>query len=322
MCGIYMVIQGKEPVADRCFCYICGMDLQTRTLSIFGKEYRVYSGACCSTVSNRRTLYVEFTNICNAHCPFCSSSRGAGVLSPDILKACLDELVAAGAIDRVSITGGEPLIVGDHITLSRLFSELDESGVDYYALTTNGRYLAKNFVMLDTLSKLKYLNVSRHHYDDEANRHIFGDRKIPGLDEITGIFGLFGDKPLEFRLNCTLYPGADAYFVNRYIQAAADAGISSILFRSDYFSTPDPVLAGMFRDLLGGRKESTKCRCVYGNVSGVKVEYREVGGALEQRLETEGGYIRNFVLHADGRLTGGWSDESVLIRDFPGRIGP
>lgn len=138
------------------------------------------------------------------------------------------------------------------------------------------------------------------------------------MDEIAGMFGMFGGKSLEFRMNCTLYPGADADFVNRYIQAAVRAGISSILFRSDYFSTPDPALGDMFRNLLGGRKESTKCRCVYGNVSGVKVEYREVDGALEHRLEMEGGYIRNLVLHADGRLTGGWSDESVLIRDFAG----
>jgi len=306
-----------SPVANgRKQCYILVMELQTKTLSIFGKEYRVYSGACCSSVSPKRTLYVEFTKNCNAHCPFCSAHRGIDDLDPVILKECVDELVDAGAVDRVSITGGEPLIVGDFLRLDRLFDTLEQSGLEYYALTTNGRYLAKNFVTLEMLSKLKYLNVSRHHYDDEANRRVFGDRNIPGMDEITDILGLFGGRPLEFRLNCTLYPDADAEFVTRYIQAAAGAGISSILFRSDYFSRPDPALSGMFRNLLNGRKESTKCRCAYGNVSGVNVEYREVDGALEHRLEIEGEYIRNLVLHADGRLTGGWSDESVLIRDF------
>ena len=253
---------------------------------------------------------------CNAHCPFCSAHRGRGDLDPAILEECVDEMVGAGAVDRVSITGGEPLIVGDFLRLNRLFDALEQSGLEYYALTTNGRYLAKNFATLEMLSKLKYMNVSRHHYDDEANRRVFGDGNIPGLDEITDILGLFGDGPLEFRLNCTLYPGADAEFVNRYIQAATGEGIPSVLFRSDYFSRPDPALSGMFRNLLNGRKESTKCRCAYGNVSGVNGEYREGDGALERRLETEGGYIRNLVLHADGRLTGGWSDESVLIRDF------
>lgn len=222
------------PVANgRKQCYILPMELQTKTLSIFGKEYRVYSGACCSSVSPKRTLYVEFTKNCNAHCPFCSAHRGLGDLDPVILKECVDELVDAGAVDRVSITGGEPLIVGDSLRLNRLFDILEQRGLDYYALTTNGRYLTRNFVMLDTLSKLKYLNVSRHHYGDEENRRVFGDRSIPGLDEITDILGLFGDGPLEFRLNCTLYPGADAEFVNRYIQAAAGAGIPSVLFRSE-----------------------------------------------------------------------------------------
>ena len=113
-------------------------------------------------------------------------------------------MVGAGAVDRVSITGGEPLIVGDFLRLNRLFDTLEQSGLEYYALTTNGRYLAKNFVTLEMLSKLKYLNVSRHHYDDEANRCVFGDGNIPGLDELADIFGLFGDRPLEFRLNCTV----------------------------------------------------------------------------------------------------------------------
>ena len=134
-------------------CYILPMELQTKTLSIFGKEYRVYSGACCSSVSPKRTLYVEFTKNCNAHCPFCSAHRGLGDLDPAILEECVDEMVGAGAVDRVSITGGEPLIVGDSLRLNRLFDILDQSGLDYYALTTNGRYLARNFVMLDTVTR-------------------------------------------------------------------------------------------------------------------------------------------------------------------------
>lgn len=107
------------------------MDLQTKTLSIFGKEYRVYSGACCSSVSPKRTLYIEFTNNCNAHCPFCSAHRGLGDLDPVVLNECVDELVGAGAVDRVSITGGEPLIVGDFLRLDRLFDTLEQSGLEY-----------------------------------------------------------------------------------------------------------------------------------------------------------------------------------------------
>ena len=91
----------------------------------------MYSGACCSSVSPKRTLYVEFTKNCNAHCPFCSVHRGLGDLDPVILKECVDELVDAGAVDRVSITGGEPLIVRDSLQLNRLFDTLEQSGLEY-----------------------------------------------------------------------------------------------------------------------------------------------------------------------------------------------
>ena len=38
---MFPVVNGRKQ------CYILPMELQTKTLSIFGKEYRVYSGACC-----------------------------------------------------------------------------------------------------------------------------------------------------------------------------------------------------------------------------------------------------------------------------------
>ena len=40
-------------------------------------------------------------------------------------------MVGAGAVDRVSITGGEPLIVGDFLRLNRLFDTLEQSGLEY-----------------------------------------------------------------------------------------------------------------------------------------------------------------------------------------------
>ena len=288
------------------------MTVSTLPLTIFGREFNVYSGSCCSATSPKRTLYVELTDICNARCPFCSATRGTAVLSPEILEDTLRELVTAGAVDRVSVTGGEPLTVGQS-TLSRLLDVLDASGIDYYAITTNGRFLENNLQLLDSREKLRYLNVSRHRYDDEENRKVFGDRGIPALDDVVGMFGMLENGRRKFRLNCTLGPDTGSADVLRYIKSAGDRGIRNILFRADYFGSSDPEMRKLFGENLPGIKESTKCRCMYGEISGVSVEYREVDATHEQELERAGEYIRNFVLHADGRLTGGWSKESILI---------
>lgn len=291
-------------------------NIETKPMTLFGKEYQVYTGSCCSSISAKRTLYVEFTELCNAHCPFCSAYHGRNTLSPITLKTCLDELVSSGAVDRVSITGGEPLIVGDFITLSRLFDTLEQSDLEYYALTTNGRYLAKNIVLLDSLKKLRYLNVSRHNQDDTHNCEIFGDRYIPDMDELAAMLKMMKRDGLDFRLNCTLQSDDATLDIPKYIKSAADHDIRNVLFRADYFGNVDGRLREKFSEVLQGRKESTKCRCMYGTVDGVSVEYREVDAELEQKLERDGGYIRNFVLHADGRLTGGWSYGSVQIANF------
>jgi|GEM_PF-5552581 len=60
-------------------------------------------------------------------------------------------------------------------------------------------------------------------------------------------------------------------------------------------------------------KQSNKCRCFMHFVEGVNVEYRAVDVQNEQKIEREHQFIRNFVLHADGMLRGGWSKESIVI---------
>lgn len=296
-------------------CYIWIMEYNNVTL--FGNEYQVFYGSCCTSNSPKRTLYVEFTDVCNAHCPFCSAQHGTRVLSPKSLEKCLAELVSAGVVDRVSVTGGEPLIVPDYITLSNLFNVLDNGGLDYYAVTTNGRYLAKNFVLLDGLTKLKYLNISRHHYDDEANRDVFGDRDIPGLDTVAAILHMLKPDVIRSRLNCTMHTAdINPEWIQSYIKSASEHDIKSILFRPDYFGTRNPTILNWFANNLAGRKDSTKCHCMHGHMGDVMVEYRDVDVALERRIEMSGSYIRNFVLHADGRLTGGWSNESIVLHEF------
>ena len=294
------------------------MKVKTVPIMMFGKEYPVYTGSCCSSNSDKRTLYVEVTDQCNACCDFCSAaSRGHTFLNPKVFEEVLTELVKQGAVDRVSITGGEPLSVPHSYTFSYL-NALESSGVDYYAITTNGRYLSENMLYLDNTEKLKYINVSRHHWDDDGNRAVFHDAFIPGIQEVARLLDMLHKPYRRFRLNCTLGHSVDPEWIRRYIDMASENAFSSVLFRRNYFDRDNTGFRDIFGTMVAGRKESTKCRCMHGYVESadLNVEYREVDAVLEQKYESEHQYIRNFVLHADGSLTGGWSDNSLLIKRY------
>jgi hypothetical protein len=168
---------------------------------------------------------------------------------------------------------------------------------------------------LDNTEKLKYVNVSRHHWDDDENRAVFHDAFIPGIQEVARLLNMLHNPYRRFRLNCTLGHSVDPDWIHRYIDMASENEFSSVLFRRNYFDQDNDGFRDIFGTMVAGRKESTKCRCMHGYVESadLNVEYREVDAVLEQKYESEHQYIRNFVLHADGRLTGGWSDKSMLI---------
>ena len=288
-------------------------------MTIFGKEFQVYTGSCCSAGSAKRTLYVEVTDMCNAKCGFCSLAKTGGlkkrtVLDPGVLWLCLDELVKAGAIDRVSLTGGEPLLPGND-RLYGLFDALEQSGIDYYALTTNGTFLERSLPVLDHRQKLKYVNVSRHSFSNAQNREIFGT-DVPDIIDVGRLFSMLADGKRKFRLNCTITNDISRVWLDNYLNIAMKHGIDNFLFRAEYFGGAPRYIKDMFGSMLGGLKESTKCRCFYGFIGGAKVEFRAVDARREFEIELEHKYIRNFVLHSDGKLRGGWSDEAVLIADL------
>ena len=272
--------------------------METITKYICNKPYNIYNGQACCSSTNLRTLYIELTNLCNAKCPFCSNPYKTNTnLDISVLKKVLNEL--DGVIDKVTLTGGEPLL---YPHFDELLDVLDNSNILFYALTTNGYFLSKRLEAINK-SKIRYVNISRHHYLDTVNNEIFGI-KIPKY--------VLPDK--EVRLQAVITETFNTYDdILNFINYAKDNDINKVLLRKEYF---DGLYTDGIENIFSSCDEckiSTKCCCKTKIINGVSVTYRSVDVKKEQSVEKQGKYIRNFVLKANNHLYGGWSNDSIRI---------
>lgn len=280
-------------------------------LNIFGSQYDVYDTSCCSN-SNKRTLYIEVNNICNAKCSFgCSRHLTQPVNQIDIKSIfdVIDELTTKHAIDKIAITGGEPTLLNNFSELLSII-EIFKPILSHVSLTTNATTLFKNIELLNN-SCIDYLNISRHHYDDLINNSIFGVHTLSSYELKSCIKSINA----KMRFNCTLDASNKRYGLHSssdlitYIKYAANIGINNILFRQNYNTTQYS-----FPLQLNQTKESNKCKCIFGTIDGVNIEFRTVNVELERNNEIKHKFIRNFVYHTNQHLYGGWHSDSIMIK--------
>lgn len=121
-------------------------------------------------------LRISVTDRCNLRCVYCMPEEGIGLMSHfDLLSyEEIFTLVKAAAelgIDRVRITGGEPLVRAGVTELVRMIADIDT--IKDIAMTTNGSLLAKYAaglkeaglnrvnVSLDTLKPERFRQITR-----------------------------------------------------------------------------------------------------------------------------------------------------------------
>lgn len=121
-------------------------------------------------------LRISVTDLCNLRCEYCMPKDGVvkclhnEIISPERIKEIVSICVSLG-INKVRISGGEPLVRKGIIDICKYIKEID--GVKELCLTTNGilleKYAKELFdagvdrinVSLDTLNKDKYLKITR-----------------------------------------------------------------------------------------------------------------------------------------------------------------
>src|SRR5438128_7979396 len=162
-----------------------------------------------------RNLRLSVTDRCNLRCEYCMPEDEyvwlprEDVLHFEETSALVDVFLSLG-VDKIRLTGGEPLLRRDMPALVKMIS--DKPGLKDLALTTNGVLLADQIdalkaaglgritVSLDTLRRDRFLKLTRFdqldavHAGIAAARRVFGHLKIDTVvirgvndDELTSL---------------------------------------------------------------------------------------------------------------------------------------
>ncbi|NIF16847.1 radical SAM protein [Pantoea sp. Cy-639] len=120
-----------------------------------------------------RNLRVSLTAACNYACTYCVPDGKRLVaahdeLSADALAQGVAYLVEAAGIERLRITGGEPLVSP---RLPAFLEAVARLGLEEISLTTNGQLLARKLTLLRDAG-IRRLNVSLDTLDPQAFRRI------------------------------------------------------------------------------------------------------------------------------------------------------
>lgn len=149
---------------------------------------------------NRRINYlrISVTDRCNFRCTYCMPEEGVpfiphkNILRYEEIVEFLKVAVSYG-IDKVRITGGEPLVRKGIVDLVRMISAIP--GINDLSMTTNGYYLEKYAkplkdaglmrinISLDTLSEEKFKKITRIGSLKEVINGIFAAKEA-GLSPI------------------------------------------------------------------------------------------------------------------------------------------
>ncbi|SFC39376.1 GTP 3',8-cyclase MoaA [Clostridium uliginosum] len=194
-------------------------------------------------------LRISVTELCNLRCKYCMPEKGIDKCSHnDILRIeeflkIAKSFVSMG-IDKIRITGGEPLVRKGVLTLIKGISQIE--GVNDLAMTTNGIFLkeyAKDLkevglnrvnVSLDTLNASKYKHITNGGNISKVLEGIEEAKKV-GLtpiklnvvlikdfneDEIEDFINLTKDYEIDVRFIELMPIGALKYWaLNRYLSS-------------------------------------------------------------------------------------------------------
>jgi len=151
----------------------------------------------------RRITYVRLsvTDRCDLRCRYCMAERmvfrsKSEILTLEEIVALADIFIARG-VNRLRLTGGEPLVRRGIMDLVRALGERIGHGLDELTLTTNGTQLEKVAGGLHAAG-IRRVNVSLDTRDPERFRHI---TRRGDLDQVLRGIAAARDAGLKVKIN-------------------------------------------------------------------------------------------------------------------------
>lgn len=296
-------------------------------LELFGKTIRIKNYACSSTPNSfirermKLNLYVKINDVCTAKCEFCSNRdmKDLGDLDLEKLKYVLIEMKQRNLLNRISITGGEPMLKLDLLNqvINLIYEVIPNAIVTF---NTNG-YRFRDILKLDSLDKLEGIHISRHHYNDEQNENIFGIN-VANEEDIKYVMEKIKNKRL-IRLNCLLIKGQidSIEEVQKFLDFASGLGIFRVgfvsLMKVNEYSKENFI---DFNDVFKTENMNPKthihfydrniCECINGFYVSKQGNFIEWYARMTKELNCN--YTRQFVYTSNNRLTTGFGKEIVI----------
>lgn len=227
---------------------------------LFGKEIHIKDYDCSfnkNCFAKRPTvinLYIQAHSICNASCDFCNIESINKDFDYKKLETIISELQTIGILGRVSITGGEPLLMIDKVNK---ILEISHQFTSNIVINTNGYNLE---YIKEIYDKVNRIYISKHHYDNNLNDEIMGI-KTPTIPLLSSI-----DISKKISLHCVLQKGYidNQQKMEEYMDAMGETSIRKVKFISLY-ALNDKAVAKMIdiNTLMDSFKNNTNSGILY-----------------------------------------------------------
>jgi len=245
---------------------------------------------------------------CNAQCSFCFWKQQI-IADFYLLKLQNTLNNIPKEFTQISLTGGEPCL---SYFLIPILQTIDKKRFPKVVLTTNGtslfRVLEKHSLLIK--DKIKYINISRHHYIDNNNRKIFGTESVPDKFEIKKAINLAKNLGIETTINCVISEKTMEQDIYSMIGFVHEVGAKNICFRKQHGSLEPTEIEKCFSKHYPIITEGgcPVCRSKLQKILGTNVSWK--ASSIEPSKEGDG--IFEAVFHPNGNLTADWNGNIEL----------
>ena len=166
-------------------------------------------------------LRLSLTGRCNFKCSYCYTPEAPPPQVSHDFMLRLVGLFASQGVDKVRLTGGEPLIHPKIIEIARRVKEIP--GIKHLAITTNGFLLHRHLTsLLD--AGLDSMNLS---LDSLVPAKFAFISKMDGFDKVwKGFLQGYDSGRLRIKLNCVMMRGINDDEIMDFVELAKDRDIS------------------------------------------------------------------------------------------------